>query len=52
MSDQLQEYIKQTTFIQQTPQEVFDAITSTEVWNAFFTHNSTLDPSTGGPSFA
>lgn len=48
MSDQLQEYIKQTTFIQRTPQEVFDAITSADVWNAFFTHNSTLDPSPGG----
>ena len=48
MSDQLQEYIKQTTFIQRTPQEVFDAITSAEAWHAFFTHSSALDPRPGG----
>jgi len=27
---------------------VFDAVTSAEVWNAFFTHSSTLDPRPGG----
>ena len=48
MTEQLQETIKQTTFIQRTPQEVFDAITSAKVWNAFFTHSSTLDPTPGG----
>ena len=48
MTEPLQEKIKQATFIQRTPQEVFDAITSAEVWNAFFTHSSTLDPKPGG----
>ncbi len=48
MTEQLQEKIKQATFIQRTPEEVFDAITSAEVWNAFFTHRSTLDPKPGG----
>ena len=48
MTEQLQETIKQATFIQRTPQEVFDAITSAEAWNAFFTHSSTLDAKPGG----
>ena len=48
MTEQLQETIKQATFIRKTPQEVFDAITSAEVWNAFFTHSSALDPRPGG----
>ncbi len=48
MTEQLQETIKQAAFIRKSPQEVFDANTSAEVWNAFFTHDSTLDPRPGG----
>ena len=48
MIQRLQEKIKQATLIHRTPQEVFDAITSAEVWNTFFTHSSTLDPKPGG----
>ena len=41
VTQQLQEYIKQTTFIRRTPQEVFDAITSAdlpEVGQSFDAH--------------
>ncbi|MCH8824610.1 MAG: SRPBCC domain-containing protein [Planctomycetes bacterium] len=48
MTEPLNEKIKQATFINKSPEEVFDAITSAEAWNSFFTHNSSIDPKPGG----
>ena len=48
MPEQLNEKIKQAMFINKSPEEVYNAITSADVWNSFFTYNSTLDPKPGG----
>ncbi len=48
MGEILNEKIKQATFINKSPEKVFDAITSADVWNSFFTHASTIDPQPGG----
>ena len=48
MAEPLNEKINQTTFINKPLEEVFDAITSADVWNSFFTHDSTIDPQPGG----
>ncbi len=40
--------IRQRTFIAAPPQKVFDTITSSEGWDAFFTTGMKLDPVPGG----
>ncbi len=48
MPEPLNEHISQVTFIHATPEKVYDTITSADGWNAFFTHNSEIDPRPGG----
>jgi len=40
--------IKQRTWINKTPEQVYDAITSGETWNQFFTHATTIETKAGG----
>ena len=40
--------IKQVTLIRADPEKVYDGIASAEGLNAWFTHNSELDPRSGG----
>jgi uncharacterized protein YndB with AHSA1/START domain len=48
----LSEYFKHTirhqTYIQATPEKVYDTITSGAGWNAFFTQATEVDPKAGG----
>ena len=40
--------IRQTTLVRADPEKVYDGIASAEGLNAWFTHNSELDPRPGG----
>jgi uncharacterized protein YndB with AHSA1/START domain len=49
MPEPLKEKIKQRTFIAANPERVYDAITSADHWNTFFTTGMALEPHPGGP---
>jgi uncharacterized protein YndB with AHSA1/START domain len=48
MSRPFPHHIKQVTFIALPVEQVFDAVTSADAWNSFFTTGSELDPTPGG----
>ena len=48
MSEPFDARIKQRTFIAASPEKVFETITSSDGWDAFFTTGMKLDPKPGG----
>ena len=48
MTKLIEQEIRQTTLVRAEPEKVYDGIASAEGLNAWFTHNSELDPRPGG----